>query len=371
MKISKAIAFITITILLYSCSNQNQKSKVSFINENEIEISVDSKWLVPIKCQISDTIFNTSIHLVFQNLRTKKILVFNFDGNSLKLMPDVKYKINTYFCNLFILSTDSIYSLQNNTNNLILQNNLGKILKTYHVPKIYTPVTNPSILLIGDDHCLLLGNASKRIDFGEREERLKYYKNVKPLLKVNIKDSTFIYHTVGKFPEKYEKTGYNYEDPCPSACFGSNNTICVSFGADDNLYLYNDSGLTLQKKVKSNYIKEFRPYPDDKKLDMLFLKNYISEEPKYLSIIFSPWQNLYYRIVKHRMHLKSQKSNVEKFWSVIVIDQALNVIGEKEFSYKFNPRIFIPTPFGILMARSAKSDNEKTVFVLMKIIKDE
>ena len=371
MKIIKAIAFITITILLSSCSNQNQKSKVSFINENEFEISLDSKWLVPIKSKISDTIFNKSINLVFQNLLTKKILVFNFNGNSLKLMPDIKYKINNYFINLFILSTDSIFSLQNNTNNLILQNNLGKILKIYHIPTIYTPVTNPSSQLIGNNHFLLLGNASKSIGFGEKEERLMYYKKVKPLLKVNINDSTFIYNTFGNFPEKYEKTGYNYKDPYPSTCFGNNNNICVSFGADDNLYLYNDSGLTLQKKVKSTFIKEFRPYPDDKKFDMLFLKNYNIEEPKYLNIIFSPWQNLYYRIVKHRTHLKNKKRNVERFWSVIIIDQALNVIGEKEFSYKFNPSIFIPTPFGILMARSDKSDNKKTVFVLMKIIKNE
>jgi len=188
---------------------------------------------------------------------------------------------------------------------------------------------------------------------------------------VNIKDSTLTCKTICNFPEEYISTGDNYSNAFPSACFGSNNNICVSFGADNNLYLYDDTNLLLKKMVKSRFINRFEPYPDEKQFDMLFLKNYKIEEPRYLYIIFDPWKNLYYRIVKHRMIPKRKKNNIEYYWSVIILDQGLNVIGEKKFSYEFNPIVFLPTPFGVLMARNNNPKSKQTVFTLMKIQIDE
>jgi len=367
MKVIKITLFFTLLVFLLSCNNHKQNKELSFVEVNEFQIQVNSIFLIPITSQISKNKVKLPMTLVFQNLKSKKAVFFYFDGKSLKLVTNLKYDLHNLFCNLFFSSSDSIYSFQNNTNNLYLKNNFGKILKKYQIPEKYTPVTNQNSRLTGNNKYLLLGNADKKIGMAKKEERLKYYKNIKPLLLVNINDSTFSYKAIGVFPEKYKKTGDNYLDPTPSACFGFNNRVCVSFGADDNLYVYNDSTLILQKKVKSNFIKKFKPYPDDKMFDMLFMKNYNIEEPKYTEIIYDPWEELYYRIVKLKMDNVRKKSNVDHFWSVIVLDRKLNVIGEKRFSYKFNPHIFIPTPFGILMAQNSNTDANKSIFKLMQI----
>ncbi len=171
---------------------------------------------------------------------------------------------------------------------------------------------------------------------------------------------------ISDFPEKYIITGDSYNDHLPSACIGKNNNICVSFGADDNISLYHDSTLLLRKKVRSIYIDKFNPYPDEKLFDMLYLKNYVAEEPKYINIIYDPFENVYYRIVKHR-HEKSASNDAGDSWSVIMLDTELNVLGELKFTSDYKKDIFIPTPVGIITAKQNQRNPDKATLSLIKI----
>jgi len=365
------VIFLSSVTFLFSCTSQKKKSEVSFIKIKEFEIAVNSRILVSINKRISQHNSEKTFKIFFQDIKTKKILSFDINKDSLKFVSDTLYNTRNYFCDLFFYSNDLIYSFHNNINKITLENNHGENLKTYQISEKYAAVSSPNCKLTGNNNYLLLANASRIINVGTLKNRLKYYKQIKPLLLVNIKDSIYSYKAIGDFPEKYISTGDDYNEFIPSACFGSNNNICVSFSADNYLYIYNNSNLILKKKVKSKFIKKFKPYPDDKNFDMLFLKNYIIKEPKYLSVIYDPWQKLYFRMVKHRGAISVDKNSSGNSWSVIALDTELNILGEKQFNYQYNPDVFVPTPFGILMARSLISDDSKTVFTLIKIKKNE
>lgn len=372
MKIFIKILSVVSLIFMYSCINNDQlKSKISFIKVNEFKQEGDMKRLFLINSFVSNHPKEESIKFAVQDFSTNKIILFDFNDKNLKLIPTKKYELNNNFFSLLFVSQDSIFSFHNDTYSISLKNNHDSTLKLFPISEKYTPVVTPSIHLAGNSNYLLLGNSSRDTGFGKKNERLIYYNNVKPLLLVNINDSASFCKSICKFPDEYINTGNNYDDAFPSACFGRDNNICVSFGADNNLYLYNDSNLLLIKSAKSKYIDRFEPYPDEKQFDMLFLKNYKFEEPKYLNIVFDPWENLFYRIVKHRMVQKTEGHVVEYFWSVIVLDPELNVKGEEKFSYKFSPNFFLPTPFGILMARNNDSISNQIAFTLMKIKIDE
>lgn len=370
MKIRQIIIIsISFVFVLYSCTREKKNPELLFKTNKEFESNVNLTFLRPINSQIQLNPLDTTIHFFFQNIKTMRIVEYEISSNSLKVDTNNNYSISDYFFSLFIQSKDSIFSFDNYKYQLILKNKSDEKTKTFQISNEYTPVVTPENLLFFSHNKILLGNSSKSIGFIKKQDRLIYYSKIRPILLLNLNDTGTSCKPVCEFPEKYLKTGDNYYNNFPFACFGKNNNICVSFSADDYLYLYNDSSLVLRKKIKSNFIDEFNPYPDEKQFDMLYMKNYIYEEPKYLSIAYDPWEKVYYRIVKHRNKPKIEEQNEENTWSVIVIDTEMNVIGEKKFNYKYSPNIFIPTPYGIFMARYSDSGN-KTIFSLMKIKKN-
>lgn len=219
---------------------------------------------------------------------------------------------------------------------------------------------------------MIVANTSKTISFQKENDRKHYYKNVQPVFKIQIHDSSVNFSTLGKFPQEYAKSGVNFNDHMPSACFGDHHTVCLSFGAYHGLYKYQDTSLVLKKEVKSQYIYQFTPYPDDKTFDMLFLKKYFIEEPRYTNIIFDPWRNFYYRIVKLRSHFDQQTNKtIDNKWSVIITDENFNKLDEIVFDYSYSPKIFVPTKNGVLMFKNNASTEGNSVLKLFKIEKND
>ncbi len=365
----KYLFFIVfLSIFLFACtSNKQDSSQVTAVKIYEFEIN--DGFIRPIKSETAVVYHDSTFCLFFQNIKTKELVRCNFYEKNAGIHYDKKIKIKNHYCSLFFSSTDSIFSFINKTNQIFLKNSSGETLKTYQISEKYVPLSTPLIKLTGSNSRLLLGNSNKKLNFGKLEQRKVFYENVKPLLIVDIVDSIPTCMAFGDFPEKYIVSGDNFYDPNPSACFGNDGLICVSFGADDYLYLYNDSTMVLKKKVKSEFINRFNPYPDSKTFDMLYYKNYTLEEPKYTDIIFDPWNNLYYRVVRHRF--EEEKNIMENTWSVIVLDEKLNILYEKLFDYHYSPNVFVSTPFGILMLNIGRSINNNSVFEMFKFKKYE
>jgi len=368
---TKSLALIIPTIiLLNACINKRNEFRINLVEQDSFEINTDFFSLSSVKNLVKKTKFDSTTYLYFQNFQTKKILLYELMKDTVINIVGREWIDQSNYFGLFFNSNDLFYSFSNNSSDLLLKGSTGEITKTFKINQNYTAVVTPNTrLAIMENYCLL-GNSSFNIGFGTRSERIKYYKSIKPILLINLDDSIQCCKAISEFPDKYTNTGNSFYDPFPSFCFGNNKEICVSFGADDYISLYHDSTLFLRKKVKSIYVDDFNPYPDDKQFDMLFLKNYIIEEPKFLSVVFDPWENVYYRIVKHRQG-QNFNDNVDYSWSVIIFDSELNVLGEEKYSYKYKPDIFIPTPFGIIMAKESVKHLGKTTLTLFKINRND
>ena len=365
----KYLSIIVFLLFFFFACNNNKQDSLQVTAVKVYEFEVNDSFIHPIKSETANVYDDPTYKLFFQNIKTMALTSCILYENNAKILSNNEIKIKNHYCSLFFSSTDSIFSFINKTNQIFLKNSSGNILNTYDINEKFIPVTSPLTKLAGSNGRLLLGNSNKKLNFGKLEQRKVFYKNVKPLLIVDIVDSIPTCLAFGDFPEKYIVSGDNFSDPNPSACFGNDGLICVSFGADDYLYLYNDSTMVLKKKVKSEFINRFNPYPDSKTFDMLYYKNYTLEEPKYTDIIFDPWNNLYYRVVRHRF--EERKNIMENTWSVIVLDEKLNILYEKLFDYQYDPNVFVSTPFGLLMLNISRSINNNLVFEMFKFKKDE
>lgn len=370
MKIKNIILLISVILVLFACTVNKPHLDCSFIEIKKNETDINFKYLAIVPSHITLNSKDSSIHLFFQNAQTLQIFSYKLSRDTIMPISEINFHTPEFFFRYYIVSTDSIYMFYQDSWLLTLKNGKGDMVKTYEIDHKFIPVAIPPMNLMVNNSKFLLGHSSQTLGVGERENRLKYYNTIKPILKLSLKDTILTCKTISKFPDEYINSGYDYYDYYPSACFGKEGKICVSFGANDYLYLYQDSTLLLKKEVKSNFIDKFNPYPDDKVYDMLYLKNYLAEEPKYSRVIFDPYENVYYRIVKHRGS-KTKENTVGNSWSVIILDTELNVLAEENIDSKFRAEIFIPTPFGIVMAQESVNHPGNTVLTLAKIKRDD
>jgi len=375
MKIKNILLSIALAAGLCSCRGTMQKTDFSFIQIKTFETIPNLKYIVDIPSCIAfntlDSTFHLCLQMGFQNTNSHEIYSYALSKDSLKLISEIDFKNPDVSFKYFIASIDSIFLFNNELKYLFLKNRKGDTLVTYKINPELTPLAMYPIGLMGNDKSILVGNTSNTEGMGLKQDRISYYKAIQPILLLTIKDTIISCRPITKYPEKYINSGNNYQDVFPSACFGKDGNICISFGADDFLYMYHDSTFLFKKAVKSNLIDQFNPYPDEKRFDMLALKNYWAEEPKYSRVIFDPYKNLFYRIVKHRESNSQQNKKVEKSWSVIILDTDLNILDEKIISPEFQPYLFVPTPFGILMAKKSTSQSGNTTLTLMQFKKNE
>ncbi|MDO9258033.1 MAG: DUF4221 family protein [Bacteroidales bacterium] len=362
--------FIFYSIVLFSCTEEKENPHLSVINIKNFETCIEFKYIefVPREIKISHS--DSGYPIYIQDIKSRKTFKYNLTNDTILYKSLSETKLSNYFFETFLKTDDSIYLLKLDTKNIGLLNRNGDVIRNYVIDTIYDPIIFPPADLEFKNNCFIIGNVSNSIGFGYKKDRFKYYETVRPILLAKISDTKLHCLAIGKFPENYITTGDNYKDNLPAACIGKDGNICVSFGADNNLTLYHNSNQILKKEVKSKFIDKFIPYPDEKLFDMLYLKNYWAEEPKYTNIIFDPFVNMYYRVVKHRQN-KSEKGNKLNTWSVIILDTDLNTLGEVRFNSEYRLGIFIPTPFGVILAKSNSKYCNKAILSLIKIKKNE
>ena len=368
------IKYITIIMFLpllaINCSDRKQDKRLSVITIKDFETDFNFKNIEFVPGEILKSRSDSGLQLYFQDIKEKKTIPFTLDKNYMLKRSDIDLNINEFFFETFFKSDDSIFQLKIGTKSIVLKNRKGDILHTYHLNTTFNPIIFPPANLKYGNNTFIMGNVSSSIGIGLKKDRFMYYRKVKPVLLAQLIDTTLLCIAISDFPEKYIATGNAYNDHLPSACIGNKSNICVSFGADDNLSLYHDSTLLMRKAVKSIYIDKFNPYPDEKLFDMLYLKNYSAEEPKYINVIYDQFENVYYRIVKHR-HTNPRGIGAENTWSVIVTDTELKILGEVKFSGDYKYDIFIPTPLGIITAKRNPKQADKTILSLIKFKRNE
>ncbi len=358
-----------VVFILFSCNRTSYNPEVAFnvLLEQSIPNSDCTNYLFPIKNFVSNKVDSSTYPVLFEDIMSKQMLKCEIYKDSVYFLHTANVDSTIWPVNKLYAPHDFFYCFNHNTYSLSYQKFKGAAIQAYQLDQKYGLIN----LLSGYEEnrisCILMDNASKTIGYGTTKERLEYYQKVKPILMINILPDSIEYRAFGYWPKEYVNTGNTYEDPYAKACFGFKTDVCVSFGADHNLYLYNDTVLQYSKQNKSNYISNFEPYPDDKQFDMLYLREYMQKEPKYMDIIYDPWKRLYYRIVKHPFLNSTTGSKVERFWSVIITDDRLNTIGECKLSIQYDSNVFIPTPFGILLMKGNFPDSKERILTLIKI----
>jgi hypothetical protein len=259
--------------------------------------------------------------------------------------------------------------ISNLQNRIFIVNNEGKVIGDWKLStklnnkySLFAQVDNPIYFINHKFYCSSIRND---IRLTNQQSFKEYYDSPTNIILAISSDTLKPIKQFGQFPESYYKDKiFNFYDTTPSKTFNLNDKIVLSFAKDHFVYIYNLNGEFISKKSsKSSYIDYFNEFDSSKIYDFLYLRSYIEEEPAYLRIIYDQYQNLYYRLVKHRnqvnekVELNITDKNYQNF-SLIVFDENLELQDEIILnSDEFYLPGLIPTKKGILIPNSKKSND--------------
>jgi hypothetical protein len=155
--------------------------------------------------------------------------------------------------------------------------------------------------------------------------------------------------------DRYYPSDYEYlrcdDNSAFSRDFGNDKWV-YSFLFNNDLLVYDLDGKQKIVACKSKFAKSSLDIPDGKNVNQ-------SLWPRYTSLIYDKWQNVFYRIFLHDTPITKETTrekicdlidNPEVF-SVIVLDENLNVIGETEMPKNmYNPEMFFVNKSGLNFA---------------------
>ncbi len=359
------LIFFSFTVFINSCCDV----RTTPLKIKDISFNIDPLYaIVPngIECAESHL-------LIVQSLEDMKLHVISFDssGSFKKSILSNKQKFSNPFFQVYVKNFDSIILFNQDMSTIDIVDTNGNYLFRKKLLKDL-PTTNPNnpIHCIGNN--IFLGNSEKESNVGIEYERNKYYNTTCPVYQISMKDTNnFTIKTWGKFPHKYLIENKDYCDYFPNICEFSNSEIILSYGSDDSIYLYKNGLKTNSFLCKSKYIDRFKFVPEEKRLDLSFYKTFISSEPKYLKVVFNKFSNQFYRIVKHRFKYINNRLDINTMtWSIIILDENLNVLDEVFFKYQYyTPDIILCTPEGIYVSNVSNSNNESLKLSLFDFYK--
>lgn len=353
---------LIIIFIFFSCSSKNNKIELELVNEIKMNIPLGSNFIFT--QYFTD---NQNEYLVWLD-STNKLIFFNLEKSKADYiirLVNFNPKWNYYS----IISRDSVMIISNLQNRIFIVNNEGKVIGDWKLStklnnkySLFAQVDNPIYFV---DHKFYCSSIRNDIRLTNQQSFKEYYDSPTNIILAISSDTLKPIKQFGQFPESYYKDKiFNFYDTTPSKTFNLIDKIVLSFAKDHFVYIYNLNGEFISKKSsKSSYIDYFNEFDSSKIYDFLYLRSYIEEEPAYLRIIYDQYQNLYYRLVKHRnqvnekVELNITDKNYQNF-SLIVFDENLELKDEIILnSDEFYLPGLIPTQKGILIPYSKKSND--------------
>lgn len=347
MKIKILIILVCfILTYLYSCNSSNQAEKIG-----EISINIKQPYAV-VNNSINCTKGNSVV--VLQSLENMSLHFFEFNSEKIKASYIVNSKVinSQPFFQLFVKDFDSIVLFNPKSNCITIVDSTGLVLFEEKLES-GVPSLNPDNRLNCIGNKLFFGNSNKELNVSISHERKEYYRTVKPIYQVDIQNTTNYKTQWGSFPVKYVDNNYDFCNYFSNICSYSSESVLVSFISDDSIYLFKNGRKIRSILCKSRFIDNFMPFPEKKRLDMAFYKDYLYSEPKYLTLIYNKYKQQYLRVVKHRFNYKSKnKFDSEHMkWSIVILNNNLKIINEFVFDYRYNsPEIILCAFDGIYIS---------------------
>lgn len=351
---------IVVLLALFSC-NKTKKIELNYINTF---------------CSTID-----SIHLNVKNIKTFGII-------------DFKEKLSVFYVNLSD-SSINFHGINNKKNALYnekyyLKNVLQKSILdpsakwlVVNEDTIFAISTSDKSVYILDvhDHIIdsfplySIDNKDNYICFASSMSEMKYKNNflVVPVnhgvvfnketdeyftmagIVINLKDKS-----ITKFGRYSNEKILNFNHfTNPYDCFDiTDNYIVFSSEEDHKIYSFNLSSFeTCAYPCKSDYIDTIKPLPDTCIFNYDAITQYTIEEARYGNICYSPYENQYYRLVKHKTTIPTStglyKEDVPKAkYSVIVLDSKFNKLAEIILDDKNASNFILPVKDGIIFSNS-------------------
>lgn len=281
---------------------------------------------------------------------SKEIQIFDIHNN---VNHKVKLNVNFEFDSGFILSRDSIF-LVNRYNGKVLLTDINSGQKGYWD----LPVDNiePGYKIkISSNRDIIFNEGDLNLTVFPRT-KLDYFYKFNFEMMYSLVNDTLLSHFL-KFPKNYNSKnwwssmGNNY-----SKCINSEKNIIYSFPCYKNLIIFNYRNINEIEIKGSKYLDDFPPKPFNiDSTDNKYAYLYRIDKPHYVSIIYDPYRNRYYRIVAHAQQLYDsngrQNEDDDRSHSIMIFDENFKIIGEQEFEKgEYNFFYTFVTKKGLLVA---------------------
>jgi hypothetical protein len=360
IRIILALPFV---LMLNSCSKVgNHEFRIKTLSEKSAEgLPYYSNPVRGVFLEENRCFYNKDKHaLIWYNFNTNQSSVILLNNS---IFPRKIHSISDHF---FVNTRASIFFLSTESNTVSLFDSDLNFQNEKHLLRRYSLAVNESSFLIMG-RSLLYTWFHKEMNFGKKDMRLKCYKDVNPICSFPLDNSdSNIISTFSSYPDLYKKTGNDYYNFFPYVNIAADGRIVISYSADAFVYVFEDEKFLFKKECKSNYVDVINDVPDDKIMNLVYIRKYQIEEPKYLSVVYDEYQHRYYRKLKVKFN---SQNLAESQWSIIIMDEDFDVIGEVLLKYSdYDPDILIPTSNGVLLKRT-KSNDENMVLSLVKFEK--
>ena len=114
----------------------------------------------------------------------------------------------------------------------------------------------------------------------------------------------------------------------------SSDSWVYSFDLSDSLFIHNTRGGIETKLARSKYHKSLKRW-GKKDLNSEKAYRYYLSQTSYWKVIYNPFQEVFYRFVKHPNENAILEGNLDRMWardfSIMVLDKGFNVLAERKF----------------------------------------
>ncbi len=379
MRLANYIIVILTSIVLFSC---NSKSKINIEKTKEIKINIRDKE--KIKKPFRFSYYGGVVKLNSLDY----IYCINFDKNNIDFYSITSTENFTIKLDSSIINDgkDAYYHLSSNNDNKIYLffypnkifelNINGNLINEIDINRFNSKIKSPEMITFYQQPCIIEGNnVYLNITFNTStylehynidkidEETVFLIQTDFPLIAnislINQEIDYFIYRP---------KYLIDYAASSSNSFVVQNDNVTVSFNKSDTLYIYNNNNLSSKIVAKSRYVDEFKKLQKSDLLNFNKSRKYAIEEPRYISLIEDKKNNLFYRIARHRasylVNEETIRGSSDADWSIMFLDNSLNIIDEKLFDFKKEKYLVYPYNGGFV---TLKNDKENITFNVYQV----
>lgn len=186
------------------------------------------------------------------------------------------------------------------------------------------------------------------------ENKLKAYYRTNRETIFNLAKGCIEQNNSGNYPPEIFDNSYYCSNPIRT--INNSGEIIYSYPQSSKLYIYNYlTGETKKKEIKSKFFEKNSHFDRTQIFNYNYISKYSTENSRYDKLVFSPFDNRYYRILTKKERYNNKDGTVtkpiDKGFVIQVLNENLDLEKEVEIpGKKLNFTDFLPIKGGLLFA---------------------